>query len=194
MLSALFGGRKAGFPGGLKLEGHKLYGEAGRSRPAPLPAELIYPLSQHAGAAARPVVSVGDTVLRGDLLARADGLVSAAIHARTSGTIAAIEERPVPHASGLRAPCIVLKADGEDRRRESPLWEPLANPAQAVPEDLIALIREAGIACIIVDKNIERLLRLCDRHVMLAKGEVVFEGTSTDLAAQPEVLHRHLGV
>ncbi|MGB1556379.1 MAG: electron transport complex subunit RsxC [Oceanococcaceae bacterium] len=145
MLSALFGGRKAGFPGGLKLEGHKLYGEAGRSRPAPLPAELIYPLSQHAGAAARPVVNEGDTVLRGDLLARADGLVSAAIHASTSGTIAAIEERPVPHASGLRAPCIVLKADGEDRRRESPLWEPLADPAQAVPEDLIALIREAGI-------------------------------------------------
>jgi len=58
----------------------------------------------------------------------------------------------------------------------------------------VALIRADGIACIIVDKNVERLLRLCDRHVMLAKGEVVFEGTSADLAAQPEVLHRHLGV
>ncbi len=141
----MFGRAKAGFPGGLALPGHKLYGEAGRTRAAPLPDELVFPLGQHVGQAATPVVQVGDRVRRGDLLAAAEGFVSAAIHASTSGEIRAIEERPIPHASGLSALCIVLAADGEDRGREAPLWTPQADWQDLPREELLACIRQAGI-------------------------------------------------
>lgn len=141
----MFGRKKAGFPGGVVLQGHKLYGEAGRTRAAPIPAELIFPLEQHIGQAARPVVAVGDHVLRGDLLARADGFVSAPIHASTSGTITAIEERPVPHTSHLAATCIVLTADGKDTERPEPLWSAAAEPTALSHDELIRIVREAGI-------------------------------------------------
>ncbi len=141
----MFGRKKAGFPGGIVLDGHKLYGEAGRTRAAPIPAELIYPLEQHIGQAARPVVAVGDKVQRGDVLARADGFVSAPVHASTSGTITAIEIRPVPHSSQLPATCIVLTADGEDRSRTEPLWPVVATPEALTHEQLISIVREAGI-------------------------------------------------
>jgi branched-chain amino acid transport system ATP-binding protein len=55
-------------------------------------------------------------------------------------------------------------------------------------------IREGGIACVIVDKNIGRLMRLADRHVLLVKGRVTFDGDSDSLSADPERLHRDLGV
>lgn len=141
----MFGRNKAGFPGGIVLEGHKLYGEAGHTRAAPIPAELIYPLEQHIGQAARPVVAVGDRVQRGDVLARADGFVSAPIHASTSGTISAIESRPVPHSSHLDATCIVLSADGKDTARAEPLWPAVSDPAALTHEQLIRIVREAGI-------------------------------------------------
>ncbi len=59
---------------------------------------------------------------------------------------------------------------------------------------IIRTIKASGIACLIVDKNIKQLLEVADHHVLLVKGEVRFTGTSAELAAQPELLHRHLGV
>ncbi len=55
-------------------------------------------------------------------------------------------------------------------------------------------IRGEGVATIVVDKNFRALSRLVDRAVILSKGEVVFEGPPSELAAKPEVLERHLGV
>jgi branched-chain amino acid transport system ATP-binding protein len=55
-------------------------------------------------------------------------------------------------------------------------------------------IRRAGIACVVVDKNIGRLLDIADRHVLLVKGRVSFNGDGAALAADPERLHRDLGV
>ncbi|MDO6806355.1 hypothetical protein Q4595_28115, partial [Wenyingzhuangia sp. 1_MG-2023] len=69
-------------------------------RPAPLPALLTLPLGQHIGAPAVPCVAVGERVLKGQLVAHADGFVSVPLHAPTSGTVVAIEDRPVPHDSG----------------------------------------------------------------------------------------------
>lgn len=60
--------------------------------------------------------------------------------------------------------------------------------------NVVRTIKTSGIACVIVDKNIKRLLEIADRHVMLVKGRVVFDGDSEDLLADPELLHRHLGV
>jgi len=55
-------------------------------------------------------------------------------------------------------------------------------------------IRARGIAALIVDKNYRAVTAIADRNVILVKGRVVFEGDSPMLLAQPEILHRHLGV
>jgi branched-chain amino acid transport system ATP-binding protein len=58
----------------------------------------------------------------------------------------------------------------------------------------IRLIRESGMATLIVDKTVASVTEIADRVVILVKGEVVFEGTPAGLKAQPELMHRHLGV
>jgi electron transport complex protein RnfC len=102
------------FPGGLRLEGWKQLSNASPIAPAPIPRSLIYPLQQHIGRPAVPVVTVGQHVLKGQLIARSDSYVSSAIHAATSGVVTGIESRPVAHPAGLSAPCIVIEADGTD--------------------------------------------------------------------------------
>ena len=130
------------FPGGLTLPGHK---NLSTSRPlgrAAIPPQLVLPLQQHIGAPANPLVQVGDRVFKGQLLASPEGFVSAPIHASTSGTIVAIEDRPVPHPSGLSAPCIVLESDGLDQ------WcEHQGHPDYTGldPSELRNLIRDAGV-------------------------------------------------
>jgi len=59
---------------------------------------------------------------------------------------------------------------------------------------IIRLIRDSGIAAILVDKNFAAVSALADRCVILVKGSVVYSGTSADLVAQPELHKRHLGV
>jgi branched-chain amino acid transport system ATP-binding protein len=55
-------------------------------------------------------------------------------------------------------------------------------------------LRGSGLAMIVIDKHIGPLLNLADRHYVLEKGRVVWQGGSDQLRAQPEVLHRYLGV
>jgi branched-chain amino acid transport system ATP-binding protein len=55
-------------------------------------------------------------------------------------------------------------------------------------------ITASGIAAIIVDKNLNDLLALADRNTIMAKGEIVFDGTSAALRADEALIHRHLGV
>lgn len=109
----------------------------------PIPLELIFPLNQHLGVPAEPIVEVGDTVLAGQKIAEAVGVLSAPIHASTSGTIAAIEERVLPHASGMKGPCILLHSDGKHQSIEHQGCPDFSTEA---PKDLIQRIREAGIA------------------------------------------------
>jgi branched-chain amino acid transport system ATP-binding protein len=59
---------------------------------------------------------------------------------------------------------------------------------------ICALIRDTGISSVIVDKNYKHVTQITDRNVILVKGEVVFEGTSAELNAQPELLQKYLGV
>jgi branched-chain amino acid transport system ATP-binding protein len=59
---------------------------------------------------------------------------------------------------------------------------------------IIRLVRASGIAAIIVDKNLAAVSAVADRTVVLVKGRVAFAGTAAALKAQPEILHRHLGV
>ena len=80
----------------------------------PLPKRLVLPLRQHVGNLPKVLVGVGDKVLKGQLIAEAEGNISAAIHAPTSGTITAIEDSLIPHPSGLPDRCITIAVDGND--------------------------------------------------------------------------------
>ena len=103
------------FHGGVHPAEHKSESAAAPLARAGLPQRLVIPLRQHIGEPARACVAVGDKVLKGQMIGRADGYVSTAIHASTSGVVAAIETRPVAHPSGLMDWCVVLEADGEER-------------------------------------------------------------------------------
>ena len=131
------------FHGGLHLPDNKHQSTGQPVRPAALPALLVLPLSQHIGAPAKPLVAPGDNVLKGQMIAAAQGAVSAPVHASSSGTVVAVEKRPVPHPSGLPAPCIVIETDGEERWAELP--EPWPDFEQRSADELIQRIRDAGI-------------------------------------------------
>ena len=59
---------------------------------------------------------------------------------------------------------------------------------------ICGLIRESGISSVIVDKNWKHVTQITDRNVILVKGEVVFEGATSELLAKPELLAQYLGV
>ena len=112
-------------------------------KPAGVPPELIIPLSQHIGAPAETIVAVGDRVLAGQMIAEADGFVSVAKHASSSGIVVAIEDRKIAHPSGFTAPCVVIATDGKDE------WIPLHaidDYTTLEPVELLQRIRTAGIA------------------------------------------------
>lgn len=109
----------------------------------PLPPQLIIPLNQHLGRPAQPVVTVGEHVLKGQLIGAAEGTFSANTHASTSGTVIAIEDRQVPHASGMTAECIVIQPDGKEE------WIALQTCDNYLQLDRLVLldkIRAAGVA------------------------------------------------
>lgn len=103
-----------GFAGGVRLPTHKGASTGEPIATLDIPPELVIPLCQHAGDPARPTVAAGDTVHRGTVIGRAPGDFSAPVHASSSGTVVAVEDRPVPHPSGLPEPCVVIHTDGLD--------------------------------------------------------------------------------
>ncbi|HAY29855.1 MAG TPA: electron transporter RnfC, partial [Candidatus Accumulibacter sp.] len=86
---------------GVHPDDHKRPAADAPLRSLPLPEVLYVPLQQHVGNPARPVVLVGERVLKGDLIAEPNGNISAPVHAPTSGWISAIGEITAPHPSGL---------------------------------------------------------------------------------------------
>ncbi len=130
------------FPGGIHPPQHKYESTRSPIARAPLPRTLVLPLQQHIGAPSTVLVTVGERVLKGQRLAKADGYVSVSLHAPTSGRIVAIEPRPVPHPSGLSAACIIMESDGEEQWIDR---QPLADYHNTDPSHLRNFIREAGI-------------------------------------------------
>jgi electron transport complex protein RnfC len=130
------------FNGGVHPEQHK---HASTSRPigiAPLPRLLIVPLRQHIGQPAKPIVAVGEQVLKGQMIGHADGYVSVAVHAPTSGTVTEIASHVVAHPSGLSDLCITITPDGADRWIEHNALD----YRNMDPSHLRNLLRELGIA------------------------------------------------
>lgn len=137
------------FDGGIHPPENKLQSTARGIKKATLPNELVLPIHQHIGAPADPVVAVGDTVLKGQTIAEPHGYVSAPLHAPTSGTVTAIEERVVPHASGLTELCIVIKPDRQDTwiEHQSLCAELGVDDCDDIaPAALIKRIRDCGVA------------------------------------------------
>ncbi len=109
----------------------------------PMPAALYIPLQQHIGAPAEVLVSAGDLVKKGQMIARSQGAVSAPQHAPTSGRISSVTEVPAPHPSGLPQTTIILEPDGKDEWAELP--DPIADPFAAEPQLIHARVAQAGI-------------------------------------------------
>jgi electron transport complex protein RnfC len=96
--------------GGIHPEENKLTHEVA-TQVAPLPKQAIFPLSQHIGAPAKPVVQKGDKVKVGTLLAEAGGFVSAPIFSSVSGTVFKIDT--AIDATGYRKPVIIINVEGD---------------------------------------------------------------------------------
>ena len=102
------------FKGGVKPPTNKTQSLTLPIAQAPLPSRLIVPLHQSIGGTPRPVVQAGDKVLKGQLIGKADGWISAAVHAPTSGSVLEVAMHVQPHPSGLDALCVVIEPDGKD--------------------------------------------------------------------------------
>lgn len=102
--------------------------------------ELVFPLSQHIGAPAQPVVSVGDTVLRGQMIAEAGGFVSSPIASSVSGIVKAIEPRRVP--TGDMVNSIVIESDGLFREVE---YEAVDDVTRLSKEEILAKVKSGGV-------------------------------------------------
>ena len=103
--------------------------------------DLVYPMSQHIGAPAKPLVAVGDHVLAGQKIGEAGGFISANVIASVSGTVKAIEPRRV--ANGAMVNSIIVQNDGEYKTVEG-LGED-RDPSTLSKEEIRNIVKEAGI-------------------------------------------------
>ena len=102
--------------------------------------DLVFPVSQHIGAPAVPIVAVGDTVKKGQKIAEAGGFVSAPVYSSVSGTVKAIEPRRT--AVGDMVDSIIIENDGNYTEME---YEEIEDVSSLSKEEIIDKIREAGI-------------------------------------------------
>lgn len=102
--------------------------------------DMVYPLSQHIGAPANPIVAVGDTVLKGQMIAEAGGFVSSPIFSSVSGTVKKIEKRRV--ATGDMVNSIVIENDGEFKEVE---FFPTEDVTKLSKEEIIEKVKSAGV-------------------------------------------------
>lgn len=167
----------------------------------PFMPELVLPLSQHLGAPSKAIVRPGDRVYRGQMIAEAEGFVSAVLHASATGIVEAIEPRH--HPSGNMMEAVVLKPDPDAAqalfRAGAIDWRSLDRP------QLVELIRRGGFAglggaafpthvklsvpegkkvrfFLVNAAECEPFLN-SDYRILLEKTESVFEGTRVVLKA-----------
>ncbi len=129
------------FKGGVHPNDSKTLSASKPIQDAPLLDAYKVIMHQNIGAPPELVVKKGDTVKKGDLLAKAGGFVSVPLHAPTSGTIKAIDKCPGP--TGMAVPAIEITADGEDEWGAA--LEPITDWKNADPADLKQRVCDAGI-------------------------------------------------
>ena len=131
--------------GGIHPEENKLTHEVA-TKVAALPKQAIFPLSQHIGAPAKPVVAKGDKVKVGTMIAEAGGFVSAPIFSSVSGTVFKIDT--AIDATGYRKPVIIINVEGDEWEesidRSDKLETVEAHP-ELTPEEIVSRIKDAGV-------------------------------------------------
>ena len=132
----------ATFIGGIHpYEGKELSESKPVQELTPTSGEMVYPLSQHIGAPAKPLVAKGDYVLAGQKIAEAGGFISANVISSASGTVKAIEPRRVPN--GSMAMSIVIENDGEYKMVEG-IGED-RDYTKLSKQEIRDIVKEAGI-------------------------------------------------
>ena len=130
------------FSGGIHPVGDgKCLSNSAAVKKAPLLEKYFVLLAENAGKPPVPVVKKGDKVDKYQLIAAADGFVSANLHSPTSGEVGGIVEVPGP--MGVPAQAVEIIADGEDRGE--PPFEPIPDWRNADPEILKKRVAEAGL-------------------------------------------------
>lgn len=131
--------------GGIHPEENKITAEVA-TKVAPLPKQAIYPLSQHIGAPAKPVVKKGDKVKVGTMIAEAGGFVSAPIFSAVSGTVFKVDT--AIDATGYRVPAIIINVEGDEWEEtidRSEQLETVAAHPELTPEEIVNRIKAAGV-------------------------------------------------
>lgn len=184
--------------GGVHPSENKLSAEV-PIRQAGLPKQAVFSLFQHIGAPAKAIVSKGDAVKVGTLLAEADGFVSAPIYSSVSGKVNKVDA--IVDASGYRRPAIIIDVEGDE-------WEETIDRStdlvtfndcpELTPEVIIAKIKDAGIVgmggatfpchvkltppkgakaeCVIVNAVECEPYLTADHRLMLEKGDEILVG------------------
>ncbi|WP_374479730.1 electron transport complex subunit RsxC [Zoogloea sp.] len=129
------------FHGGVKPQTHKAESTTQAIASIPLPDRLVIPLHQAVGGHPRPLVAPGDKVFKGQRIGGADGSLSSAVHASTSGIVRDVAPALMPHTSGLSTLSVIIEPDGEDR------WGELdkVNYRTTPPDELRDFLRDAGV-------------------------------------------------
>lgn len=131
--------------GGIHPEENKLSNDA-TTQVAALPVQAIFPLLQHIGAPAKPVVAKGDKVKVGTMIAEAGGFVSAPIYSSVSGTVLKIDT--AVDATGYRKPAIIINVDGDEWEESidrSNKLETVEEHPELTPEEIVNRIKVAGV-------------------------------------------------
>lgn len=108
-----------------------------------LPKQAVFPLSQHIGAPALPIVKKGDLVKVGTKIAEAGGFVSAPIFSSVSGKVNKVDS--VIDASGYRKPAIFIDVEGDEWEETIDRSNVLEAKCELTPEEIVAKIKNAGI-------------------------------------------------
>ncbi len=130
------------FFGGLHPKDQKSYTRARLIQPFPAPDTLVVSMSQHIGVPCEPLVKKNDLVKKGQKIGDNEGLC-VPIHAPVSGKVKAVESRP--HVSGVTVMSVVIENDHQDTLSEDIKPRTKEEIDALTPEELISIIREAGI-------------------------------------------------
>ena len=201
--------------GGIHPDENKLSNDA-VTQPAPLPKHAVFPMSQHIGAPAKPVVKKGDKVKVGTLIAEAGGFISAPIHSSVSGTVFKVDN--AIHASGYLQPAIIINVEGDEWEEtidRSTKLETLEQHPELTPEEIVNRIKAAGVVgmggacfptfvklcpppgakpeCVIINGVECEPYITSDYRLMMEKGDELIEGVKI-LMAGAKVNKGYIGI
>ena len=201
--------------GGIHPDENKLSNDA-VTQPAPLPKQAVFPMSQHIGAPAKPVVKKGDKVKVGTLIAEAGGFISAPIHSSVSGTVFKVDN--AINASGYLQPAIIINVEGDEWEESidrSTKLETLEQHPELTPEEIVNRIKAAGVVgmggacfptfvklcpppgakpeCVIINGVECEPYITSDYRLMMEKGDELIEGVKI-LMAGAKVNKGYIGI